>query len=1033
MSTENGRSPSVGRWFALAVIVTAVAGISGRVSSSAAAHSGPRVGTAHIPLSFELNQGQSDERVKFLARGNAYTLFLTPSETVLALAAATLPEPGAPHVDPAVVRLRLIGANPDPIFEGLDPLPARSHYFIGRDRQRWRTGVPHYARVGVRNVYPGIDQVFHAAAGELEYDLVVEPGADPSRVRIGFDGVDAVRMNEQGDLILAAGEAAVTQRAPVAYQETGLTRTVVPARYVEKGAKEVAIEIGAYDPRLPLVIDPVLAYSTYLGGSDIDAAHGITVDPAGNSYITGNTTSADFPTVNSLQPLNQRDAFVAKLDPTGSQLVYSTYLGGSTFGDSGEAIAVDVGGNAYVTGITTSSDFPTTSAVQPVYGGGNGDAFVVKLNRTGSALMYSTYIGGERQDRGFGIAVDRHGSAHVTGETWSFNFPTANPLQPVKGGTSLSPDAFLTRLDAAGTAFIYSTYLGGSYYENGNGIALDADGNAYATGYTQSPDFPVANAIQPVMGGPAGAPLGSRTDAFITSVNPAGALLYSTYLGGADHDSARGIAVDPDGNAYVTGSTSATDFPTVNAVQPLNGTPGLYTSTDGGQSWSGLGFNNISVTSVAVDPSNPSTLFVATARNGIFKSTDGGRQWSAANSGLATLSVNEVAIDPLATSTLYAGTSGYKIFKSVDAGNSWVPLPSTPQFVVYTVAFNPRTGTTLHAGMRGQAARSADGGATWTSSGIPSDHIVDFAFDPIDPLVIWAATRDDSPSGGGAYRSSDGGATWSFRSNGLFFRPNLRYFDIPALAIDPVNTSIVYAASIFGVYKTTDSGLNWQPSNAGMTTLDTTSLAINPFTSALYAGTNGGGVFKSIDAGATWTAANAGLGNFRVSVLTVDPTNPSVLYAGTVGHWTDAFLTKIAPGGSTIIYSTYYGGSWNDESRGVAIDGQGSASVAGLTRSLDFPTANAIQPGPGSPSTVFMKDAFVIKFDASGSRLLYSTYLGGSQDDEAFGVAVDRSGRTFVTGQTSSFDFPTTPSAFQPVRGGGFQSAPDAFVVKITR
>ena len=475
-----------------------------------------------------------------------------------------------------------------------------------------------------------------------------------------------------------------------------------------------AIEIGDYDPTRPLVIDPVLVYSSYLGGSSGDTGFAVAVDAEGSTYITGNTSSVDFPTLNSLQPLAQRDIFVAKLDPTGSQLVYSTYLGGSTFVESGYAIAVDDGGHAYVTGITDASDFPTVNAVQPGYGGGYSDAFVVKLDPAGSALIYSTYVGGSSQDRGWGIAVDSSGSVHLTGETWSSNFPTANPLQPAKSGPPLKPDAFLTRLDAAGTAFVYSTYLGGSYYDNGNAIALDGAGNAYVTGYTQSPDFPIANAIQPTLGGPADAYPGARTDAFVTSVDPTGALLYSTYLGGGGAEYGKGIAVDAAGNAYITGSTASIDFPTVNAAQAANGTPGLYRSTDGGQTWSALGFNNYSITSVAVDRLNPSTMFVATSGYGIFKTTDGGQQWSDASAGLTTPSVNKIAIDPLNPSTLYAATSGYRVFKSVDGGGSWTQLPTTPHPVVYTVAFNPQNPVALHAGLRGAAAKTVDGGATWT-------------------------------------------------------------------------------------------------------------------------------------------------------------------------------------------------------------------------------------------------------------------------------------------------------------------------------
>ena len=334
--------------------------------------------------------------------------------------------------------------------------------------------------------------------------------------------------------------------------------------------------------------------------------------------------------------------------------------------------------------------------------------------------------------------------------------------------------------------------------------------------------------------------------------------------------------------------------------------------------------------------------------------------------------------------------------------------------------------------MGNAAAKTLDGGVIWTSAGIIADQIVDFVFDPIDPLVLWAGTRDGTPTGGGVFTSSDGGATWARRSTGLRSAFSSRYLDVPALAIDHTNPATLYAATLLGVYKTIDTGLTWQTSTAGMTTLDTTSLAIDPIdSSVVYAGTNGEGVFKSTDAGATWTATNAGLSNLKISVLTIDPTNPRVLYAGASGGWTDAFLTKLTPGGAAIAYSTYIGGSWNDEGRGVAIDGQGNAYVAGLTRSLDFPLANAIQSTPGGPLNVNLRDAFVTRVNTSAGTLLLSTYLGGSGDDQANGVAVDGTGNAYVTGQTTSTDFPTTAAAFQPVRGGGHVSYPDAFVLKI--
>jgi hypothetical protein len=365
-SSSHGLAFSVCRRLPLAATVVLLAASTSRpvVSTTSVA---PGRHAADVPLSFEANQGQSDSRVKFLARGHGYTLFLTTSETVLFLTPAAHVERGPSQPSHAVVRLRLIDANRNATVEGLDPLPARSHYFVGRDPQRWRTGIPHYARVRLRDVYPGIDQVFHSARGQLEYDLVVAPGADSSRIAVDFDGIDSVRVNQTGDLILTAGGAEIRQHAPEVYQEIDGARRAVAAKYVMRRAHQVGFEIGAYDVARPLVIDPVLVYSTYLSGTGDDVANGIIADAAGNVYLAGMTTSADFPTANARQAFGgQRDVFVAKLDPTGSQLVYSTYLGG-TGSDTGYALALDTGGNIYVAGTTLSTYFPTINAVQPAY------------------------------------------------------------------------------------------------------------------------------------------------------------------------------------------------------------------------------------------------------------------------------------------------------------------------------------------------------------------------------------------------------------------------------------------------------------------------------------------------------------------------------------------------------------------------------------------------------------------------------------------------------------------------------------------
>ncbi len=308
-----------------------------------------------------------------------------------------------------------------------------------------------------------------------------------------------------------------------------------------------------------------LVYSTYLGGSSGEYGSDIALDVSGNAYVTGRTYSTDFPTAHALQPTNHcgTDAFVVKLNASGTALVYSTYLGGSS-DDGGNGIAVDVYGNAYITGEIGSTDFPTANPLQPTYHGGNYEAFVAKLNASGTALVYSTYLGGSAYDCGNGIAVDVYGNAYVTGLTASTDFPTANPLQPTYHGGQY--DAFVAKLNDSGTALVYSTYLGGSSDDHGQDIAVDVSGNAFVTGSTGSTDFPTANPLQPTNHGS-----GGGGDAFVAKLNASGtAFVYSTYLGGSFDDHGEDIAVDVSGNVYVTGTTTSIDFPTANPLQPTN-------------------------------------------------------------------------------------------------------------------------------------------------------------------------------------------------------------------------------------------------------------------------------------------------------------------------------------------------------------------------------------------------------------------------------------------------------------------------------
>jgi hypothetical protein len=516
-----------------------------------------------LPLRFEANAGQTDAQVKFLSRGNGYSLFLTPTEAVLKL--RNKKSTGATNRQ-AVVRMKLTGASPAPQVEGVDVLPGRSNYFIGSDPSQWRRGVASYRKVRYGDVYPGIDLIYYGNQQEIEYDFVVAAGADPNAIKLTFNGMEQMSVDGQGDLVLQTTDGEVRQRKPVVYQEVDGYRQEVASRYVLTSEREVGFELAAYDRGRALVIDPVLAYSTYLGGSDSDKAYSIAVDAEGNAYVSGNAHSLDFPTANPLQPMNagtvdDGDIFIAKLNAAGSALIYSTYLGGSDFDSAEGGIAVGHDGNAYVVGWTISADFPLANPLQPIRTGFSVDTFITRLNADGSALVYSTYFGGSNNEFPQEIAVDGDGNAYITGDTSSPDFPLSNALQPALGGHK---DGFVAKLNPSGSALVYSTYLGGSDFDDGNSIAVDASGNVYVTGGTSSVDFPTVNPFQPTQQGGL-----FSNDAFVTKLDATGtAILYSTYLGGSASDWGSSIVVDAVGNIYVAGGTSSIDFPTVNPLQP---------------------------------------------------------------------------------------------------------------------------------------------------------------------------------------------------------------------------------------------------------------------------------------------------------------------------------------------------------------------------------------------------------------------------------------------------------------------------------
>ncbi len=569
-----------------------------------------------LPLSFEANAGQTSDEVQFLSRGSGYVLFLTKGgEATLVLKDSAGKEKPKRPADAlkskfkappetrttVVLKMKLIGGTINPEAAGLEQLPGNVNYFLGNDPKKWRTNVATYARVSFHEVYPGVDLSYYGNHRQLEYDFVVAPQADPDSITMSIEGA-TLSLDAQGNLILTNTDKQIAFQKPVAYQDVDGVRREIPSSYSLKGANQFGFQISAYDRSRPLIIDPVLAYSTYLGGN---GGLAIAVDSGGNAYVTGLAGSTNFPTTpGAFQPTDHANtsggtyasnAFVAKLNPTGSALVYATYLGGSANhnctqispctnnGDQGISIAVDAAGNAYVTGSTTSSDFPTTlGAFQPTLHGLQ-NAFATKLNSDGTGLRYSTYLGGSNADWGFGIALDSQNNAYLTGATCSNDFPvTASAFQLtfqagsngeigsqircVSNGfvSKLSSNAVLSQLNLGlpePVSLAYSTYLGGASGDAAYGIAVDSQGNAYVAGTTYSFNFPVTPlAFQMSHQAPTGAP-----NAFVSKLNPGGSgaqsLVYSTYLGGSGGELAYGIAVDSQDNAYVTGDTGSSNFP----------------------------------------------------------------------------------------------------------------------------------------------------------------------------------------------------------------------------------------------------------------------------------------------------------------------------------------------------------------------------------------------------------------------------------------------------------------------------------------
>lgn len=554
----------------------------------------------NAPMSFEANQGQTDPSVNFIARSSGYTLFITPTESVMVLQQREATEASGNHdslasTEPApikqsVVRMKLEGANPEPAIKGQDKLPGIVNYFVGNDPAKWRTKIPTYAKVNYQEVYPGIDVAYYGNHGRLEYDFIVAPGADPNQIKLAFEGVSEIKIAESGDLSLATALGEVRVQKPIVYQlNADGHKTLVAGNYatIPDGSPAVQIEVASYDRGKPLVLDPVVDYLTYLGGKQGDANPRIAVDPLGNAYVTGWTGSLDFPvTPGSFDPsfnanpacpgitatntscpdplgvnLNV-DFVVTKINPTATALVYATYIGGTGYDAAFAPIAVDGMGNAYIAGATRSADFPVTpsafqtnahhSASCTPPNNCSSDGFITKIDPIGGSLVYSTYFGGNSGDGIDGITVDSNGFAYVTGDFASNDFPITSGAF-----SSTTVRGLVAKVNQTGSGLIWSTRLGitGSGFHVGQAIALDSAGNVIVAGGAQANIMPLVNPVQSTYGG--------NSDAFVWKFSPSGtSLLFSTFLGGSGVDWAYGVAVDSFDNIYLSGYTQSPNFPT---------------------------------------------------------------------------------------------------------------------------------------------------------------------------------------------------------------------------------------------------------------------------------------------------------------------------------------------------------------------------------------------------------------------------------------------------------------------------------------
>jgi len=900
---------------------------------------------ARVPLTFQPSTRTSE----FIASTGGLNVVVTPSGATL--------EHGT---------MRLIGVNSHAPAVPDELLSSYSNYLIDRDPRKWRTHVPNYRRIRYRNVYPGIDVIYYGNPRELEFDFVVAPGANPRQIRLKLDSPD------------------LRIRLPRIYQNDH----VIPGRVIRRGNR-VTFDVAAYDHSQPLVIDPTLSYAAVFGGGGSDQGTVIAVDSTGATYVAGNSGSSNFPVVNGQS--GQGGAFLAKISPAGDALVYSTYLSFpfQMLSPNGPGnFAIDSSGNLYYAGpFFTSPDGSSPPVVGPAplgtcIAGVPAALYVAKLSFDGTSLFYSGCIAGTTYAGALNVvALDGIGNAYVAGMNESSGFPLVNPL-PYPPSTNLGPPrSFVLKLGPDGT-LLYSSFVGGSNGDIIRAITADAAGNIYLTGQTNSPDFPIKNAIQPQPP--------SSLPSFVAKIKADGSdYAYSTYFGGSNGDVVLAIASDAAGKTYLAGSTMSGDFPlSANAFQNRFDGTFLFKTADAANTWSrsdsGL---PATATVVQVDPQQSATVY-AVSSGGLFKSTDRGASWH----GTAAAAVSSLWIDPV-DSTLYIGTTHGDFVRSRDGGATFVPLAAALGGNLNGVAFDATNRLVIYARWGGHGStdgiyKSADGGDTWKPTGLVGamNGSGPFAVDPARPSVLYAEGRNR-----GLLESSDGGNTWAPLGG-----------DVSQIVVDSKST--LYSTSQYIVHVYPLGGVSIDKVAPG--TIGT--LLIDPTNSSIwYAtifGTNSQGIYKTTDGGDTWQLVNTGLpSSLSTTSLALDPSTPQTLYLGTSPN-SDGFFAKLSPDGSSLQYSTYLGGSGIDASVAIAVDAAGNSYLAGTTDSTDFPLQSAFrQTGSG----------FAAEFDAT-NNLVWSSLLGGASPTS---IALGSKSEMYLTGSATSTTF-STPGALGPLISG---------------